>query len=153
MHIFSTFPCYLKCSLKILSLSNNTVSEQLSRDSYVKWSGIDILFLIPARLILPGVSERTLGVLNTNRLSSLIPAFIAFSDVFGKAKPERFNQNLRQREYKDKINKILLFWGYMPEIPAVVFYSGTMICYETLKFLRRLGDIEMTVCQHTGDEY
>lgn len=78
----------------ILSLLNSTVSEQLSRDSNVKWSDIDILFLILARLFLPGVSERTLGILNTNQLSSLIPAFIAFFDVFGKAKSERFNENL-----------------------------------------------------------
>lgn len=51
----------MKCSLKSLSLSNNTVSEQLSRDSYVKWSDIDILFPIPARLTLPGSIRKHIG--------------------------------------------------------------------------------------------
>lgn len=45
----------------ILSLLNSTVSEQLSRDSNVKWSGIDILFLILARLFLPGSIGKNIG--------------------------------------------------------------------------------------------
>lgn len=45
----------------ILSLLNSTVCEQLSRDSNVKWSGIDILFLILARLFLPGSIGKNIG--------------------------------------------------------------------------------------------
>lgn len=45
----------------ILSLLNSTVSEQLSRDSNVKWSDIDILFLILARLFLPGSIGKNIG--------------------------------------------------------------------------------------------
>lgn len=74
MHIFSTFPCYLKCSLKILSLSNNTVSEQLSRDSYFKWSGIDIFISNPSssysarsiRKNIGGIEHESVVVPNTS---------------------------------------------------------------------------------------
>lgn len=45
----------------ILSLLNSTVSEQLSRDSNVKWSDIYILFLILARLFLPGSIGKNIG--------------------------------------------------------------------------------------------
>lgn len=155
--IFITFPCYLKCLLYImciLSLLNSTVSEQLSRDSNVKWSDIDILFLILARLFLPGSIGKNIG--DIEHESVVVPntsIHCLLWRFWEKQSQKGLMKTYSRGNKKDKINKILLFWGYLPEIPAVVFHSGTMTCYETLKFFRGLGDIEMTACQYTGDEY
>lgn len=141
-------------TIYILSLLNSTVSEQLSRDSNVKWSDIDILFLILARLFLPGSIGKNIG--DIEHESVVVPntsIHCLLWRFWEKQSQKGLMKTYSRGNKKDKINKILLFWGYLPEIPAVVFYSGTMTCYETLKFFRGLGDIEMTACQYTGDEY